>query len=46
MMEKLLEELSFDAPEFQGKKIVIDGPFVQKELSDIVKDKDLSRFIL
>ena len=46
IMEKVLEELSFSAPEHKGEKIVIDKAFVQKELADIVEDKDLSRYIL
>ena len=46
IMEKVLEELSFSAPEHKGEKIVIDKAFVQKELTDIVEDKDLSRYIL
>ena len=46
IMEKLLEELSFDAPELTNKKIVIDAAAVREKLSDIAGDEDLSRYIL
>lgn len=46
IMEKLLDEISFDAPEVTNTNIVIDQAYVDKMLSDIVKDQDLSRFIL
>ncbi|HKI52453.1 MAG TPA: ATP-dependent protease ATPase subunit HslU [Geothermobacteraceae bacterium] len=46
IMEKLLEELSFDAPELQEKSIEIDADQVRQQLGDIIKDEDLSRFIL
>jgi ATP-dependent HslUV protease ATP-binding subunit HslU len=46
LMEKLLEDVSFDAPELSSKKIVIDAEFVKEHLSDIVEDQDLSRYIL
>lgn len=46
IMEKVLENLSFTAPEHKGETIIIDGDFVRNELSDIVEDKDLSRYIL
>lgn len=46
IMEKVLENLSFSAPEHKGEKITIDREFVRKELTDIVEDKDLSRYIL
>jgi len=46
MMEKLLDEISFDAPEMSGKDMVIDVKYVQKKLKDFVKDEDLSRYIL
>ena len=45
-MEKLLEDLSFDAPELQEKSLVIDAGYVRDKLSDIKKDEDLSRYIL
>ena len=46
IMEKLLETLSFDAPEMKNQKIEIDADEVRKKLADIAKDEDLSRFIL
>jgi ATP-dependent HslUV protease ATP-binding subunit HslU len=46
ILEKLLEEISFEAPELKQKNIKIDGAYVQKQLSEIVKDQDLSRYIL
>jgi ATP-dependent HslUV protease ATP-binding subunit HslU len=46
MMEKLLDEISFDAPEMSGKDIVIDVKYVQERLKDFVQDEDLSRYIL
>ena len=46
ILEKLLDEVSFDAPEMQNRKVVIDRPYVDRVLVDIVKDHDLSRFIL
>ena len=46
MMEKLLDEISFDAPEMSGKNMVIDAQYVQEKLKDFVDDEDLSRYIL
>ncbi|MBX3119806.1 MAG: ATP-dependent protease ATPase subunit HslU [Fimbriimonadaceae bacterium] len=46
MMEKLLEELLFEAPEIEEKKITLDAKSVQSRLSALVKDVDLSRYIL
>src|SRR5271170_6436298 len=46
ILEKVLEEISFDAPELKKKNIKIDATFVQKQLVDIVKNQDLSRYIL
>jgi len=46
MLEKVLEELSFDAPEMEGEHVTIDRAFVRKRLEDIVKNEDLSRFVL
>lgn len=46
IMEKLLEDLSFEAPEISLEKIVINAQYVDEKLEVIVKDKDLSRFIL
>ena len=46
IMEKLLEELSFNAPELQDKSLSIDDAFVRERLSDIADNEDLSRYIL
>lgn len=46
VMEKLLEDLSFHAPEMPGTKVTIDAAFVRSKLAAIVKDQDLSRYIL
>ncbi|MBV9499555.1 MAG: ATP-dependent protease ATPase subunit HslU [Acidobacteriaceae bacterium] len=46
IMEKLLEEISFDGPDLKKKNIKIDAVYVRKQLADIVKDQDLSRYIL
>ena len=46
IMEKLLEQISFDAPELPGKEIAIDGAYVHDRLRDIVRDQDVSRYIL
>jgi len=46
LMEKILEEILFSAPDVEDKKIVLDADFVEKQLTDIVKDEDLSRYIL
>ncbi len=46
VMEKLLEKLSFNAPEIEKMKIAIDRKYVREQLADIVKDRDLSRYIL
>jgi len=46
LMEKLLEEILFAAPDIEEKNITIDAGFVTKQLMDIVEDQDLSRYIL
>jgi len=46
IMERVLDELSFDAPEKKGEHVTMDADYVRKMLSDIVKDQDLSRYIL
>jgi ATP-dependent HslUV protease ATP-binding subunit HslU len=46
ILEKLLEDISFEAPEKHGTKLDIDRKYVREKLSDIVKDEDLSRYIL
>ena len=46
VMERLLDEVSFEGPELSGKSIAIDGAYVRRMLADIVKDQDLARYIL
>ncbi|NIQ38374.1 MAG: ATP-dependent protease ATPase subunit HslU [Proteobacteria bacterium] len=46
IMEKLVEEISFGAPEIPENKINIDADYVQERLKDLVEDEDLSRYIL
>ena len=46
IMERVLDEISFEAPEKKGQPFTVDAAYVQKMLSDIVKDQDLSRYIL
>src|SRR6201997_4755352 len=46
IMEKLLDEISFEGPDLKKKHMRIDAQYVQKMLADIVKDQDLSRYIL
>jgi ATP-dependent HslUV protease ATP-binding subunit HslU len=46
IMERVVEELSFDAPERRGTSIAIDAAFVRERLERISQDEDLSRFIL
>ena len=46
IMERVLDELSFDAPEKKGEHVIMDADYVRKMLTDIVKDQDLSRYIL
>ena len=45
VMERLLDELSFSAPELSDKSITIDAAYVDRMLADIVKNEDLSRYI-
>jgi len=46
VMEKLLENISFNAPDESPAKLKVDGEYVRKNLAEIVKDRDLSRYIL
>ncbi len=46
VLEKVLEEVSFSAPEIKGETIIIDKQYVEERLSDVAKDEDLSRYIL
>ncbi|HBD2717919.1 TPA: ATP-dependent protease ATPase subunit HslU [Campylobacter jejuni] len=46
VIEKLLEDLSFEADEYAGKKFVVDKKIVEEKLGDIIENKDLARYIL
>ena len=46
IMETLLDEISFDAPDMTEKEVIIDADYVRQKLSEIVEDEDLSRYIL
>ncbi len=46
IMEKILSDLSFEAPDRSGDSIVIDRDYVQEHLKDVIEDRDLSRYIL
>src|ERR1700690_2674089 len=46
ILDKVLEEISFEAPEMKKKTVKVDAAYVQKQLANIVKDHDLSRYIL
>ncbi|MCR4289773.1 MAG: ATP-dependent protease ATPase subunit HslU [Candidatus Scalindua sp.] len=46
VMEKLLEDASFDAPDLNDKDILVDAEYVQDKMKDIVKDEDLTKYIL
>jgi ATP-dependent HslUV protease ATP-binding subunit HslU len=46
IMERLLEEISFDAPEKTGESMVINAKYVREKLKDFIEDEDLSRYIL
>lgn len=46
MMERLLEDLSFDATQRRGERVVIDRTYVRERLADVVTDRDLTRYIL
>ena len=46
VIEKLLEDLSYEADEYAGKSFVVDKKMVEEKLSSIVENKDLARYIL
>jgi ATP-dependent HslUV protease ATP-binding subunit HslU len=46
IMERVLDEISFSAPERKGEQVKVDADYVRRMLADIVKDQDLSRYIL
>ena len=45
-METLLDEYSFAGPDLEEKDVTIDAAYVQRQLAEIVKNEDLSRYIL
>ncbi|HEX9163574.1 MAG TPA: ATP-dependent protease ATPase subunit HslU [Thermoanaerobaculia bacterium] len=46
ILERLLDEISFEASDMRGVELTIDAPYVQRVLADIVKNEDLSRYVL
>lgn len=46
IMETLLDDISFDAPDMEEKEVTIDADYVREKLENIVEDEDLSRYIL
>jgi ATP-dependent HslUV protease ATP-binding subunit HslU len=46
LLERLLEEISFEAPDMRGVRVVLDADTVRRALIDIVRDEDLSRYVL
>jgi len=46
ILEKVLDELSFKADELRGQEVIVDREYVEKAVGDVVKDEDLSRYIL
>ena len=46
VMERVLDEVSFSAPDRSGETVAIDGAFIEKNVGDLAKNADLSRFIL
>jgi ATP-dependent HslUV protease ATP-binding subunit HslU len=46
VMERLLDEVSFDAPDLGGRRLVVDEAFVRERLGELARDEDLSRYIL
>ena len=46
IMERLLEELSFEAPDMEHRRVEIDAAYVRQRLHDLAEDEDLSKFVL
>ena len=46
LMEKLLEQVSFDSADKEGEKLIVDADYVDSQLQELAADEDLSRFIL
>ena len=46
VMERILDEISFAAPDRSGEKVTVDAPYVEQHIGDLARNADLSRFIL
>jgi ATP-dependent HslUV protease ATP-binding subunit HslU len=46
VLEKLLEDVSFEAEERRGQKVVVDAAYVESQLAEIARDTDLSKYVL
>jgi len=46
VMEKLLDEISFSAPDMETKRVLVDREYVAEKLRDIIEDENLSKYIL
>ena len=46
VMERVLDEISFNAPDSSGATVVVDAPYVKEHVGDLARNTDLSRFIL
>jgi ATP-dependent HslUV protease ATP-binding subunit HslU len=46
VMEKLLEDVSFEAEDRRGEKVIVDGAYVDRQLADLARDTDLSKYVL
>ncbi|MCB1008726.1 MAG: HslU--HslV peptidase ATPase subunit, partial [Acidobacteria bacterium] len=46
LLERLLEQVSYEAPDMEGIDLVVDAPFVARALADVVENQDLSRYVL
>ena len=46
VMERMLDEVSFEASDLSGQQIIIDAQYVRAKLADIIKDEDLTRYLL
>jgi len=45
-MERVLEEISFSAPDRRGETVVVDKAYVSQHIGDLIRDENLSRYIL
>ncbi|MFN4261519.1 MAG: ATP-dependent protease ATPase subunit HslU [Gemmataceae bacterium] len=46
ILERVIEDISFEGPDLKNKRVIIDGPYVRDRLTDILQKEDLSKFIL